>query len=159
MTKLRTIRCPYCPRLARGLIALAAHVAQQHAIEHADRLVAFEQREGVNTVKLPEPEIKENNRRPFLNVASVATKDLKAGGKVKFTGGEPREIASQFGTQFVFPIVYNGKGYDFAISTSSGNYVRLLRKFGTDPTKWKGTVAFTIKEHLGNKYVALIVEP
>ena len=70
--------------------------------------------------------------------------------------GTMRPGNSQFGEGIILDVKVNGSMFSSPVKYSSGNYSRLHKKFGDSENNWKGPVKAEVKEHLGNKYVAVV---
>ena len=99
---------------------------------------------------LPEPQ--GGDFDPFLKAEDVG----KLGTKGKITIiGPPEESSGEF-SDLNLPVKYRGENYMLGLKFSGGSYARLFKRFGSNPKKWKGTVAIEVKHFKKNDYVAVV---
>lgn len=97
---------------------------------------------------LPAPE--GGSFAPFFKAEHLG----KAGvGKVKVL--EVRDANPNSFSDIIVAIKLDGESYDWGMKFSSGNYRRLVTRFGTNPDKWQGTVNVKVAEYAGKQYVAV----
>ena len=96
----------------------------------------------------PDANTESKDYNPWLTVEAL--------GKAKALTilGNPRKSTSQFGDGVIVDVKVGNKEFSWTIKFTSGNYSRLVKKFGK-PNRWKGTVAVEVREYLGNEYVAV----
>ena len=73
---------------------------------------------------------------PLLTPKIIGRSGTKGSLKIL---GDVRETELEF-SDIVVACQYKSKTYDLGVKFSSGNYSRLLERFGKNPSKWKGTV-------------------
>lgn len=101
---------------------------------------------------LPEPEQAGSaDYNPWLTPEALG----RSGKGTLTIMGNMRESSSQFGAGIVIDVRLGNANYSWTIKFSSGNYSRLVKRFGKNPDSWKGKVAVETKEYMGKEYVAV----
>lgn len=119
--------------------------------ERMKRLPASKNSGGKQLSRLPDAQGGKGDFNPFLKADNIAARGMTT---LTFLGNV-RESSSQFSD--IIAEVQNGKKkYDFGIKFSSGNYPRLLARFGNNPAKWRGKVKVVRAEYLGKQYVQVV---
>lgn len=100
---------------------------------------------------LPEPETASQEYNPWLTPEHLG----KAGKATLKVIGNMRESSSQFGAGVVIDVKIGNATYSWTVKFSSGNYARLVKRFGKNPDAWKGNITVETKEYMGKEYVAV----
>ena len=103
-------------------------------------------------MKLPEPR-QGGGTNPYLKVS-----DIPNGSKATKVSvlGNVRESNSKFGEGIELDAIVGGRTFTWTVRFASGNYLRLVQRFGKDSDQWKGTVTVARGTHLGKEYVKIL---
>lgn len=104
-------------------------------------------------MNLPDPKSGQSGDfAPFLKA-----KDLKKGTNRLTLTGDVRESNGQFGDGIDVGVKLGAKLYSWTVKFESGNYRRIIERFGKNIKNWKSkTVEVTTDTYLGNKYVKML---
>ncbi len=87
----------------------------------------------------------------------LKAQDIAARGTTSLTFlGNLRESTGQFGAGIDTDVQIGKKKFTFTVKFASGNYPRLLARFGSNPSKWRGKVKVCRAQHLGKDYVQVV---
>lgn len=73
-----------------------------------------------------------------------------------------KQVDSDFGTSELFHVTWRGQTYSWFVRHGSGNYRRLVKRFGEKPAKWAGNTVdlerkvFTSDDGRKVPYLALV---
>ena len=111
-----------------------------------------QQQKGGHKMNLPTPTVGTGS-----NSYLKATDIPNGNHKTKLTVlGNIRESNSNFGEGIEVDVKLGSKTFTFTVKFASGNYTRLLQRFGKDSSQWKGTIAVVRGEYLGKEYVKVL---
>jgi hypothetical protein len=108
-------------------------------------------RTGKAITKLPDAQ-QSGGGGSYLKAADIAARGTTA---ITITGNV-RESTGQYGAGIDIDVKIGKKQYTFTVKFASGNYPRLLARFGNNPAKWKGKVKVCRAQHLGKDYVQVV---
>jgi hypothetical protein len=108
-------------------------------------------RTGKAITKLPDAQ-QSGGGGSYLKAADIAARGTTA---ITITGNV-RESTGQYGAGIDVDVKIGKKQYTFTLKFASGNYPRLLARFGNNPAKWKGKVKVCRAQHLGKDYVQVV---
>jgi hypothetical protein len=108
-------------------------------------------RTGKAITKLPDAQ-QSSGGGSYLKAADIAARGTTA---ITVTGNV-RESTGQYGAGIDIDAQIGKKKYTFTVKFASGNYPRLLARFGSNPAKWKGKVKVCRAQHLGKDYVQVV---
>jgi hypothetical protein len=70
--------------------------------------------------------------------------------------GNPRVISTPYGKGIIFDIKLGDQKYALFVKLASRNYSRLFNQYGSDPSKWNGTIELERGNHLKRDYVRIV---
>jgi hypothetical protein len=108
-------------------------------------------RTGKAITKLPDAQ-NSGGGGSYLKAADIAARGTTA----LAVAGNVRESTGQYGAGIDVDVKIGKKQYTFTVKFTSGNYPRLLARFGNNPAKWKGKVKVCRAQHLGKDYVQIV---
>ncbi len=72
-----------------------------------------------------------------------------------FLGDVTLDPKPKFGEQVLAKVKLGKDELTWGIRTKSGNYRKLLKKFGRNPENWKGKVVIEVAEFNGNEFISI----
>lgn len=108
-------------------------------------------RSGKTLTKLPDAQ-NSGGGGSYLKAADIAARGTTALAVI----GNVRESTGQYGAGIDVDVKIGKKQFTFTVKFASGNYPRLLARFGNNPAKWKGKVKVCRAQHLGKDYVQVV---
>ncbi len=105
-------------------------------------------------MNLPDPKAASGgDYAPFFKAKDIPAKKTS---KLTLTG-DVRESTGQFGDGIDVGITFGKKIFSWTVKFESGNYRRIIERFGKNTKKWKGkTVNVTRDKYLNNEYVKML---
>jgi hypothetical protein len=174
------LKCSFCPKTFKDFGPLGEHVRREHgevpaALEQVKppaaepdiddkiekkitRLVLArihslnqEIKDMAKKLALPDPSTEGAEYNPWLTAEALG----KTGKATLVITGNMRESSSQFGAGIIIDVKVGNSSYSWTVKFTSGNYSRLVKRFGKNPDSWKGKVNVEVKEYMGKEYVAV----
>ena len=105
-------------------------------------------------MNLPDPKAASGGDfSPFLKAKDIPA---KKNSKLTLTG-DVRESTGQFGDGIDVGVKLGGKVFSWTVKFESGNYRRIIERFGKNTKKWKNKVVEVTQDvYLNNRYIKMI---
>jgi hypothetical protein len=146
------LACAYCGRGFNDFGPLAEHVRTECGPDRSNTMKAAPNPSGKagsssRLTSAPDPEAGERN--PFIK-----PEDLGRSGSATIEILGLEEFDSDF-SDIACPVRLGRKEFVMPMRLSSGNYIRLHKRFGSNPKKWRGKVRVEVKNYMKKDYVAV----
>ena len=106
-------------------------------------------------MNLPDPKAATGGDFPDFLKAKHLPKANKGAAKLVLTG-DVRESSGQFGDGIDIGVKLGKVIYSFTVKFESGNYRRIIQRFGKNTKQWKGKAIEVVRDrYLGNDYVKI----
>ena len=151
-TQSHTPDDPEIENLCGLIIGYIKEITEKIREESKMKLPAVQNgRAGKTITKLPDAQ-NSGGGSSYLKAADIAAKGITS---IIFNGNL-RESTGQYGAGIDTDVKIGKKEFTFTVKFASGNYSRLLARFGSNPAKWKGKVKVCRAQHLGKDYVQVV---